>query len=180
MLVAIIFANATLFAVQSSANSSKDTIAADHLFTLLADTSGLVLGNGWKDGSTPKARWEKMLGDHGLKKAGDETWSLVDQTGELRVMTFFLADETSFFLHFFPADQKPIPAPLLTTLLAKAESSSPAEANTIELAFSASPSRDIPGTNLAARETGYMTIRLQAGVLVRQSKIIKVSPVKGK
>lgn len=166
---------ASVFGADSTVvKPAEKNVEAEQLFSLLAKTSPLVLGNGWNDGAEPRERWEKMVKNHGLKSFRSDSWNIVDHTGELRVMAFFLDNKTSFFLYFFPADQKPIPAPLLTTLLGKAESSSMDEANTIELAFP-STNREVSGTAFVAREASYMTIRLQSGILMRQGKIVEVS-----
>ena len=160
----------SVLAEDVSANQPDKKFSAADLFNLISNTSPLYVEDGWNDGLTPAERWKNQIKENGLKDLSETTWNIVDKTGELRVSAYFLKSKISFFVSFFPIDQNPMPAPILSALISKAESTSTDEASIIELMF---PSI-ISNTNrhrVSKRDS--MQIRLQNGVLVKQSKSIE-------
>ncbi len=164
------FLVSSVFAEDISADRPAKKFNAADLFNFIAGTSPLYVEDGWNDGLTPAERWKNQMKENGLKDLSSTTWNIIDQTGELRVSAYFLKSKISFFVSFFPIDQNPMPAPILSALISKAESTSTDEANIIELMF---PSITSNTNRHVVSKRDSMQIRLQNGVLVKQSKWIE-------
>lgn len=175
--LAALLSTASIFAADASLDRpAKQTFEAEQLFGFLAAIAPLTVSGHWNDGLSPSTRWEKTMRDRGLSPI-DGGWIIRDQTGQLRVDSFFLEEDTTFHFQFFPSDRTPLPAPILTALLTKAESSSLGDANTIELIFTETSQPSLRG--LAVRKREYMAIRLQGGQLIRQTKHVTLATPAG-
>ena len=164
----------------ASAQSRRYSIDAQDLFELLAKICPNLLSNGWNDGLTSETRMEKQLADYGLTRAATsspltsfEPWTITDRTGTISVNAIFMEDNVNFYLRFFPPNHDSIPEPILKSLLSKAIYSSLGKGNVMELQFSVEDCGVVSDGSYAVSETGYMNIKLQNGVLISQSKIIK-------
>jgi len=162
----------SVLAEDVSADRPAKKFSAADLFNLISNTSPLSIGKGWNDGLTPPERWKNQMKEMGLKFLTNERGNIADQTGELRVEAYFLSDKISFFIDFYPADLNPIPAPILTSLISKAESSSADLASALELRF---PAVESSTDEHLVSKTTYMKIQLQRGILTSQSKLITCS-----
>ena len=160
----------SVLAEDVSANQTAKKFSAADLFNLISNTSPLYIGKGWNDGLTPAERWKNQMKEVGLKFLTNEMGNIADQTGDLRVKAYFLSDKISFFIDFYPADLNPIPAPILTSLISKAESSSADLASALELRF---PAGESSTDEHLVIKTTYMKIQLQRGILTTQSKLIE-------
>lgn len=83
--------------------------------------------------------WVAQMQGQGFTRAGDfsssGTWERTDSTGTLRASAFYLPEETSIWLFFFPSVRAPMPNPVLTALLRDAESTKLEDDGAVEVAF---------------------------------------------
>ena len=169
-IVLIGFLVGSVLAVDLAANQPVKKYNAAQLFDFIANTSPLLISQSWNDGLAPRERWNKKMKENGLEYVSSDTWNIADQTGVLRASALFLNDKVIFILRFFPVDRNPIPAPILSALMSKAESTSTEEASTIELNFKSI----LSSTNEhLVSKSEYMQIQLQGGILLRQSKYVE-------
>ena len=116
--------------------------------------------------------WEEELAELGLRgeSGSGEQWTLRDGRGEVRAWAFFLDDETTFFLLFFPTDPTPIPDALLSHLLGMATRTGVDDGDTIEINL---PDRTLSGDGCRGRGRDSFVVRLTGGSLMRTSAVVQ-------
>jgi hypothetical protein len=63
-------------------------------------------------------QWERLMGEHGLRRSADSLWTLTGSNGEFRAQAFFTPTSTAYFLKFFPLPRvESVPDALLAALL---------------------------------------------------------------
>ena len=152
--------------------SEKRPLSASEPFDFVEFTPALVSRAG-SDPLTPGRAGELLvsLGLKRIRKSDDRWWSLVDGSGEVKILAGFLPDKVSFDVLFFPADGTPVPDPLLSTLLARAAATT-LKGGSMEIAVptAALTANDV---NSSCRRHNSMTILLSGSVLIRQREHIE-------
>ena len=109
-----------------------------------------------------KAAWEGYLRTAGLVRWRDATWHLEAADGEVRAECFFLDQETSCHLFFYPSSATPLSDATLSWLYRTASGFSFQEGDKVELQF---PEEAL--TSGQGRRSQYFLVSLTSGQLAR-------------